>query len=420
MSWHEYLLVCLLLFYAIDTFFLICFALHSYFLIYLYRKDKDACIAAKDPLFRPIALRGPSRADVPFVTIQLPIYNEYYVVEDLLRSVTQIEWPAHKLEIQVLDDSTDETYAALKKLVRHYKKRGFSIQHLHRKQRYAYKAGALKAGLAVAKGEFIAVFDADFLPPRNFLRQSMPYFLHNEDIGMVQTRWGHTNADASFLTRAQALGIDGHFVIEQSARSNGALWLNFNGTAGIWRRACIIEAGNWQGDTLTEDLDLSYRAELAGWKFRYIHDLVNPAELPLSIAAFKQQQQRWCKGSLQTARKLCGRICRSAFPLKIRSEAILRLCRYAVHPLMLANLLLTMPILYLSSRSALKVQNIPISMFASLILFLAFAGFSSIFFYVYADQSQRFYKRLLRLPALMLIGSGIALSNSVAFFCGLP
>lgn len=241
-------------------------------------------------------------AKVPFVTIQLPIFNEMYVVERLLKNIAEINYPRQKLEIQVLDDSTDESVIKTEKLIRELQKDGLDIVHIRREIRTGFKAGALKEGLKSAKGEFIAVFDSDFLPQRDWLLQTLPHFKES-NTGMVQTRWGHINRDYSLLTRIQAFALDFHFIMEQTGRNFGSHFINFNGTAGIWRKTCIIDAGNWNGDTLTEDLDLSYRAQMRNWDFKYLEDVVTPAELPVVISAAKSQQFRWNKGAAENFQK---------------------------------------------------------------------------------------------------------------------
>ena len=245
----------------------------------------------------------------PPVTVQLPIFNEKYTIERLLHAVTRLDYPIECLQIQVLDDSTDDTYALVARLVDEYKSQGINIELVHRVDRTGYKAGALNHGLKSATGELIAIFDADFVPKRDWLKRTVPSF-QNPKLGCLQTRWGHTNQQYNSLTRAEAMGIDGHFIIEQTVRSKNGFFLNFNGTAGLWRRACIEDAGGWQWDTLTEDLDLSYRAQMRGWKFDYLPDVVVPAELPPQVEAYKKQQFRWAKGSFQVVRKILPSVLR--------------------------------------------------------------------------------------------------------------
>ncbi len=346
------------------------------------------------------------------VTVQLPIFNERHVGERLLKAVGQLDYPRNRLEIQVLDDSIDETREIMFQAVQQARQDGLDVKYLHRADRTGYKGGALREGLSVAKGEFIAVFDADFVPPPEFLGRIIPVFQANARVGMVQARWGHLNEGYSLLTRVQSVGIDGHFLVEQPARSDGGLFLNFNGTGGVWRRKTILDAGNWSSDTLTEDLDLSYRAQLRGWQFRYLADLVCPGELPAHIIAFKNQQRRWAKGSIQTAIKLYPSVLFSRRSWRVKVEAFFHLTGYMVHPLMMV-LALTAPILALIPADFL-------SHFHHLFILLAFtslAGFigpTSLYSYsqvhCYADG----WSRLKRLPALMMGGTGLTVSNTVA------
>jgi cellulose synthase/poly-beta-1,6-N-acetylglucosamine synthase-like glycosyltransferase len=400
--------------YSLDILALFFFGIHTYIMVYFYRKNRDYCISGVD--YEPIDLKRVNSAGLPEVTIQLPVYNEFYVVDRLIDATLKIQWPKEKLHIQVLDDSTDETKDKVAGIVRSLKALGYRIEHLHRTDRTGHKAGALRAGLEKCKSEFIAIFDADFLPAPDILVKTIPYFAE-PDVGMVQTRWGHINDDYSMLTMAQSFGIDGHFVVEQVARNGGRMWMNFNGTAGIWRRQCILDAGNWQSDTLTEDFDLSYRAELAGWRFRYFTDIVNPAELPSTIASFKSQQFRWCKGSIQTAVKLIPRILRSSFSKKIKAEAITHLLNYSVHPLMVINILLSLPLLLVDRWTSFKLNSISIAVlfFAAMVLSLSTLG--PTFFYIYSQRElySNWKRRIIWIPVLMMIGTGIAISNTKAF-----
>jgi cellulose synthase/poly-beta-1,6-N-acetylglucosamine synthase-like glycosyltransferase len=263
---------------------------HRYFIVYQYMKNRDR-----------VPGPPPAIGEWPVVTVQLPVYNEMYVVDRLIAAVCDLDYPLDRLQIQVLDDSTDETRDIVALAVRRYAARGFDISQVHRQDRTGYKAGALEAGLRTARGEFVAVFDADFVPQADFLRKTIPYFVDSQ-VGVVQARWGHLNQSYSLLTRVQAVMLDGHFVLEHGGRNRSGCFFNFNGTAGVWRRAAIADAGGWQHDTLTEDLDLSYRAQLRGWRFLFLPDLVTPAEVPVEMNAFKSQQHRWAKGSIQTCR----------------------------------------------------------------------------------------------------------------------
>jgi cellulose synthase/poly-beta-1,6-N-acetylglucosamine synthase-like glycosyltransferase len=269
------------------------------------------------------ALRSLDRA-IPFVTVQLPLYNERFVAGRLIDAVARFRWPKERLEIQVLDDSVDETRDIVDERIKYWREKGTDIRALRRQRREGYKAGALNYGLANAKGEYIAIFDADFLPPQEFLLRTMPFF-SNLQVGMVQARWGFLNSEHSFLTGVQSLLLGPHFDIEHRVRFKRGLFFNFNGTAGIWRRKAIETAGGWEADTVTEDLDLSYRAQLAGWHFIYLDDLTVPSELPLTLASFRGQQQRWAKGSIQTARKVLPRLLASPLPLAVKAESLAHL-----------------------------------------------------------------------------------------------
>ncbi len=295
---------------------------------------------------------APPLGTVPFVTVQLPVFNERDVVARLVDAAAALDWPADRLEIQLLDDSTDDTALVAAPAIARARGLGLRVDVLRRDDRTGFKAGALAAGLAAARGELVAVFDADFVPAPDFLRRLAPHFA-DPGVGMVQAAWGHLNATASPLTRAQAALLDGHFVVEHTARARSGRWFNFNGTAGVWRRACIEAAGGWQHDTLTEDLDLSYRAQLAGWRFVYLLEHVVPAELPASLGAFRGQQRRWAKGSIEVARKLAGRIVRSDAPLATRLEALAHLGANLAWPAALA-LAVVLPLLVLSRGPALS------------------------------------------------------------------
>jgi cellulose synthase/poly-beta-1,6-N-acetylglucosamine synthase-like glycosyltransferase len=316
------------------------YGLHRFRMVYLYYRHRSnrPCMTA-----RPVGADWPRRwRGWPHVTIQLPIYNEKYVVERLIDAVAAMDYPRERLEIQVLDDSTDETGEIARAAVARHAAAGLSIHYLHRKERTGYKAGALAAGLKQARGEFLAIFDADFLPPADFLRRTVPHFA-DRNVGMVQTRWTYVNRHYSLLTEVQAVLLDGHFVLEHGARSGAGLFFNFNGTAGVWRRAAIEEAGGWEHDTLTEDTDLSYRAQLAGWKFVYLPDVECPSELPVDMNAFKTQQARWAKGLLQTAGKILPRVLRARLPWQVKLEAFYHLTAGISYPLMLLLSALLLP-----------------------------------------------------------------------------
>jgi cellulose synthase/poly-beta-1,6-N-acetylglucosamine synthase-like glycosyltransferase len=371
---------------------------HRYFMAFLYYRHK----------FKLANPRGRLET-MPRVTIQLPIYNEMYVVERLIGSVCDIDYPRELLEIQVLDDSTDETVNIARACVERHCARGLNVVYIHRKDRSGFKAGALENGLKTAHGEFIAVFDADFVPAPDFLRRTVPYF-SDKRMGMVQVRWGHLNRAYSALTQAQSIFLDGHFMIEHTARNRSGRFFNFNGTAGIWRRECIIEAGGWQHDTLTEDLDLSDRAQLKGWKFLFLPDVESPAEVPVELNAFKSQQHRWAKGSIQTARKLLPTILKSDLPRPVKQEAFFHLTANMAYLLMVV-LAILMPICMV-----IRFQH---GWYGVLLLDFPFfiTATASVCFFYYASQREvgaEPLKSLLYVPFVMCLGIGMSLNNAKA------
>ena len=290
------------------------------------------------------------RDEIPFVTIQLPIYNELYVIERLLNAVEKIKYPHDKLEIQVLDDSDDDSVELTKKLIHKIKNTGIDIVHLKRKNRFGFKSGALKEGLKKSKGEYVAIFDSDFVPNPNFLIKTVPYF-KNIKVGMVQTRWGHINRDFSILTKVQAFGLDGHFTLEQVGRNSKNHFINFNGTAGVWRKSTIIDAGNWEGDTITEDLDLSYRAQLKDWKFIYLEKIITPAELPLVISAVRSQQYRWNKGGAENFQKNIYNVLKSnKLSFKTKFHATIHLLNSTMFLNIFLIGFLSVPMLYIKNE----------------------------------------------------------------------
>lgn len=312
---------------------------------------------------------------VPYVTIQLPVYNELYVMERLLENIVKLDYPNHKLEFQVLDDSTDESVVSTAKQIKMLQEKGFDIQHVRRIDRSGFKAGALKEGLKIAKGEIIAVFDADFLPESDWLQKTVPYF-KDDKIGVVQTRWGHINRDYSLLTQIQAFALDAHFTLEQVGRNSRGHFINFNGTAGLWRKTCIYEAGNWEGDTLTEDLDLSYRAQLKDWKFKYLVDVVAPAELPVAISAARSQQFRWNKGGAENFQKMIKKVLKAKnISFKTKFHATLHLLNSTMFLNVLIVGILSVPMLYLKNYfEDLKLYFIAMSFFgmSTLIFFICY------------------------------------------------
>lgn len=350
----------------------------------------------------------------PVVTIQLPIYNERYVVKRLIDSVCRIDYPKDQLEIQILDDSTDETTAIAKALARKYSGLGYNIELIHRDERIGYKAGALREGLTKSKGEFIAIFDADFIPPQNFLRETLPY-LQDKKVGAIQSRWSHLNDKYSFLTRGQALGLDAHFVIEQAARNRNGTFINFNGTGGIWRKAAILDAGNWQYDTLTEDLDLSYRAQLRGWKLLYLNNVVCWGEIPTEINSLKTQQHRWAKGAIQTAKKLLPRVLKADIPFLVKFEAFIHLTNHMAYPLMLGIALCSLPLI------VIKVNCADAKSYFNWLALFTICAVGHPLFYSYAQKEiyKDWQRRLLYLPALFTWGLGTSVINTKAILEGL-
>ncbi len=364
---------------------------------------------------RQMPAAPPKPVDWPAVTVQAPVYNELHVVERLIDALAALDYPRDRLQIQVLDDSADETIALATACVERYRAQGLDIALLHRQQRAGFKAGALAAAMPQASGEVIAIFDADFTPAPDFLRRIVPYMVADEQTGFIQTRWSHLNASYSLLTQAQALALDGHFVVEQTVRQRNGWFFGFNGTAGLWRRQCIDDAGGWQTDTLCEDLDLSYRAQLRGWRGLYLPDVDAPAEIPPQLAAFKRQQARWATGSIQTFRKLAGRVALSPRPLGHKIEGLIHLGAYFCHPLMVLLLLLTLPLLWFGNPAANPLRWL-----------LAYLGLASIgppLLYAVSQwelhRGQGWLRRLLALPLLVLMGTGLALSNTLAVARGL-
>src|SRR5687767_2661224 len=374
---------------------------HRYYLVYVYMKHKN-----EQP--RPKGAFG----ELPIVTIQLPLYNEMYVVDRLVDAVCQIDYPRERFEIQVLDDSIDETREIAELAVRRHAMQGIDIKYIHREDRTGFKAGALDEGLKVARGNFVAIFDADFVPKPDFLIRTIHYFT-DPKVALVQARWGHINEDYSLLTKIQAILLDAHFVLEHGSRNRGGCFFNFNGTAGIWRREAIYDGGGWQHDTLTEDLDLSYRTQLKGWQFVFVNDHVAPAELPVEMNAFKSQQHRWAKGSIQTFLKLMPHILRSDQPFKVKAEAFFHLSANFNYPLMCVLSVLMAPsmvIRYNMGWYEMLLIDIP--------LFLA-ATASVANFYMVCQRELYPYTwtdRLRYLPFLMSIGIGLAVNNTKAVF----
>ncbi len=382
------------------------YGINRYYTIYLFRKHRHDKITPLSEFKK-----------LPRVTIQLPVFNEKYVVERLIDYVVKIRYPRELLEIQVLDDSTDETCEIAKKKCKEKKNEGYNIKYIHREDRTGFKAGALENGMNLTKGEFIAVFDADFLPPADFLERTIHFFTDSR-IGMIQARWDHVNRRYSLLTECQSILLDGHFMIEHTARNRSGRFFNFNGTAGIWRKETIIDAGGWQHDTLTEDLDLSYRAQLKGWNFIYMPDLTVPAELPIEMTAFKSQQFRWAKGSIQTFLKLKGMILKADIPFRVKLEAFFHIganYMYALMVLLTVLMPVIMVIRFERGYKHLALLDVPIFVCATLSVFM---------FYFYTEyiviketlsvQNRSTTKPLVFLPFVVAIGIGLCINNSKA------
>ena len=386
------------------------YGIHRYQLVWLYFKNKKNAAKWSEPP------RRFAEGQLPFVTIQLPIFNEQFVIDRLIDAVCKLEYPRDRFEIQVLDDSTDETTGVARDIVERYA-RGFAemepqpIAYLHRSNRHGYKAGALDKGLDVARGEFVAIFDADFVPPPQWVMQVIHHFAEPE-IGMVQTRWTHLNRNYSFLTQVEAILLDGHFVLEHGGRSRAGVFFNFNGTAGMWRRETISTAGGWQHDTLTEDTDLSYRAQLVGWKFKYLQDVECPAELPIEMTAFKTQQARWAKGLIQTGKKILPQVMKSNAPWHTKLEAWYHLTANISYPLMIVLSVLLMPAMIIRSWQGL-IQMLLIDF----PLFIASTMSVSTFYMVSQKElyPKSWYMSILYVPFVMALGGvGLTITNTKA------
>ena len=404
-SFIKYVYVPLYLFVVLMV---VVYGVHRYVLVALFLRSRRRQARPKGDL-----------AEMPCVTVQLPIYNEAFVAERVIEAACEIEYPRELLEIQVLDDSIDDTTEIAAACVERMCAAGHDVKYLHRADRTGYKAGALQAGLKQARGEFVAVFDADFVPNRDILTRCLPHF-SDESVGMVQARWGHLNRTDNLLTRGQAIFLDGHFLIEHSARNRTGRFMNFNGTAGVWRRKAIEEAGAWEHDTLTEDLDLSYRAQLAGWRFVYLSDVVCPAELPADINAFKSQQHRWTKGMVQTARKLLPRILSSRLPWRVKGEAFFHLTCSTVYLYVLLLSLAVLPNVWITYGEPGLLAGVPALVMVHVPLFILASMSASVFYIVSQREVRRDWpKTFLYLPWLMCLGIGLCVNNSKAVIEGL-
>lgn len=379
---------------------------HRLSLVFMFWKNRK-----RDP--KPVGEFGPTK--LPRVTVQLPMFNEQNVATRLIESCAKIEYPRDKLEIQVLDDSTDETVELARAKVEELREKGLDIVYLHRSDREGYKAGALENGLKQAKGELILVFDADFKPDPKILHRTV-HFFKDPKVGMVQARWGHINQDYSLLTRIEALMLDGHFVIEQEARSRTGRFFNFNGTAGVWRREAIADSGGWEHDTLTEDMDLSYRAQLRGWQFIYLRDVIAPAEIPVEMNAFKSQQHRWAKGSVQVARKMLPTVMSSKLPLGVKLEAFFHLTNNFAYLLMVPLSLLLLPCLMVRPHGSFRevlLIDLPLFLFTTVSL-------GTFYISAYCGSGRgSLLQGFFKVPFLMSLGIGLTLNQARAVVEGL-
>ncbi len=392
--------------------FIFIYSLSQLHLVHLYRKAKrNNKLPKKKHLTEDYVF--------PHVTVQLPVYNELYVVERLIDAVAKLDWPKDKMEIQVLDDSNDETVELIAARVKHWQAKGFDIQQVCRPDRKGFKAGALQYGTEMAKGDFFAIFDADFLPTPDFLKNTVPHFDSDPRIGVVQARWGHLNESYSLLTKLQAFGLNTHFFVEQNGRSGGGHFLNFNGTAGVWRKECIEEAGGWKADTLTEDLDLSYRAQLKKWEICYISETVAPAELPVAMSAIKSQQYRWTKGAAEVSKKLLPKVLKAPLPLATKFHALFHLLNSAIFICIVITALLSVPVLFIRNLSTgwhllINVSTIFLFGYVFLIIFY-WNGFK--------EERGGFWKTLKdfvpQMFMLLAVFLGLSFHNAIAVFEGL-
>jgi cellulose synthase/poly-beta-1,6-N-acetylglucosamine synthase-like glycosyltransferase len=401
--------IALLVIYALALLFILMYSAAQVHLAWIYtRFQRDAKQAHE------ITPTLPEGRPLPLVTVQLPIFNELYVVERLIDAVCAFDYPRDRFEIQVLDDSTDETVDIVAQKVAEWQAKGIDIAHVRRANRQGFKAGALKDGLAIANGEFIAIFDADFLPHPDFLLQTIPHF-NDPQIGVVQTRWEHINQDYSILTKLQAFALDAHFSVEQQGRNAAGYFMNFNGTAGVWRRKTIEDAGGWQSDTLTEDLDLSYRAQLRGWRFKFMENLESPAELPAEMSAIKSQQFRWTKGAAETARKNLGKVLRAKLPFAVKLHAAFHLLNSLLFICIVTTAVLSVPLLFLAKSDPIVgylLQYAAIFMGSLLALILFF--WTSRRNREQGKVSGRFFRFLTTFPVFLAVSMGLSLHNAIA------
>ncbi|MBL8023729.1 MAG: glycosyltransferase family 2 protein [Elusimicrobia bacterium] len=386
---------------------MVLFALHRFWILYLYIRYYKRAPRLETP---------PPPSEWPFVTVQLPVFNERYVVTRLIDAAAGLDYPKDRFEVQVLDDSTDDTSLLAAERASYWREHGVSVQHIRRVNRNGFKAGALAHGTELARGEYLAVFDADFVPPTEFLKKVIPHF-QDPQLGLIQGRWGHLNRGFSFLTRLQGLYLDGHFVIEQTARNRGGAYFNFNGTAGVWRRRTIEASGGWSDDTLTEDLDLSYRAQMNGWRFLYLPDLVCEAELPPDMRSFRQQQHRWAKGAIQVGKKILPALWRSRAPWVAKVEGTVHLAGNLAHVVFLLLAVLLFPLLYLRATGA-----VPLWLGAVETSVFVVSASAVLLYYAYVRRESGESASLLSfhdLPALLAFGPGMSWNNSRAVISAL-
>lgn len=397
----------ILFIYTLVVLVLFFYSIHSFVLLYYYFKFK---------FFRKTWRREKYKElkDFPVVTVQLPIFNEKYVVKRLIESVLQMDYPKDRLEVQVLDDSNDETAIIVSNIIELKKREGYDIKHIRRQKRLGFKAGALQNGLKTAKGEYIAIFDADFVPPRDFLKALLPEF-SSPDVGGVQARWGHLNPDDSFLTRAQTIGLDNHFVMEQKIKSLANFFINFNGTCGIWRKSAIIDAGGWATDTLAEDLDLSYRVQLKGWRIFYRGDFIVPGELPQTPDSYRIQQNRWAKGTIQVARKLLGEILKSDLKIIAKYEAFVHLTSHINFVALLFLAIFSLPIVYF------KVEKIVAEVYYIFLSFFTIGalGYPLLYYLSQKESYNNYKKRIPYIAGVIAFSMGLSVSNTKAIIEGL-
>ena len=403
--------ITIIIIYSIALILIFLYSLAQLNLLFNYLKAQK--LVDKSPIYN---FNNPD--EIPYVTIQLPVYNELYVMERLLDNISKMDYPKDKLEIQVLDDSTDESVKSTSEQIEKLKKTGLDIQHVQRANRIGFKAGALKEGLEKAKGEFIAIFDADFLPEKDWLKKTIPYF-KDKQIGVVQTRWSHINRNYSILTKIQAFALDAHFTLEQVGRNSKGHFINFNGTAGVWRKECILDAGNWEGDTLTEDLDLSYRAQLKNWKFKYLEHVHTPAELPVVISAARTQQFRWNKGGAENFRKMMWNIItNNNISTKTKIHGLLHLLNSTMFLNVLIVAVLSIPMLYIKNEYAhLKPYFYMMSFFViSTIIF--FICYWFMYKLTYGGGFTKFFSYIGMFFTFFSIAMGFSLHNSIAVLEG--